>query len=219
MPARIEWLPWGDEAFARANADQRLILLRIGAAWCDACRLMAAEIDRDEGVAETVSAQYVPIYVDADRRPDIAGRYNQGGLPTNAFLTPKGDLITGGTTFDIDTFRILLDRAGRSWRDRRSEVEDAVASTRRTAEQRRKTRPAEEVPTLETVEAVVDLVMDAFDYRYGGFGQPPKYPHPLSIELLLAEFRRTGEVRLRDAALLSLETMWEGENPLADPGG
>jgi uncharacterized protein YyaL (SSP411 family) len=65
----------------------------------------------------------------------------------------------------------------------------------------------------------VDLVMDAFDYRYGGFGPAPKYPHPLAIELLLAEFRRTGETRLRDAAIISLEAMWEGPQPLADPAG
>lgn len=216
---RIDWLPWGDEAFAKAAAGQRPILLRIATSWSEACREMAAETDRDEGVAETVAAQFVAVYVDADRRPDVAGRYNQGGLPTNAFLTPRGDLITGGTVFDTSTFRLLLDRVARSWKERRLEVEEAVAATRRNAEQRRRTRPGEEPPALNTVSAVVDLVMDAFDFRYGGFGGAPKYPHGHAIELLLAEFRRTGETRLRDAAIISLEAMWQGPNPLADPDG
>jgi len=218
----IEWLDWGEAAFALAAAQQRPILLRIDTAWCASSRLMAGESDTDPLVVVTVNEHFVPIRVDADRHPELNERYNLGGWPTNAFLTPRGELITGGTYFDLDTFRLLLNRVAQNWSDRRTEVEDAVASSRRDAEQRRRGRPSHDHPTVETVASVVDAAMDDFDFRYGGFGREPKFPHPATIELLLAEHLRTGEGRLRDAALMSLEAMWDpgGKQPrLADEGG
>lgn len=167
---------------------------------------MGVETDTDPLVAATVAQAYVPVYVDTDARPDLNERYNLGGWPTNALLTPRGDLITGGTFFDTDTFRILLSRVAQSWHDRRSEVEDAVGATRREGDQRRRRRSGAVAPA-HAVSQIVDLTMDAFDFRYGGFGHEAKFPDAASIELLLAEFRRTGEARLRDAALISLEAV------------
>ncbi len=183
---------------------------------------MELECDADPVVVTNVREHFVPVYVDSDRRPEINERYNLGGWPTNAFLTPRGELITGGTYFDVDTFRRLLVRVAQNWSEKRAEVEDAVASIRREAEQRRRARPGGAVPTADTVARIVDLTMDEFDFRFGGFGREPKFPHPHSIELLLAEFRRTGEERLRDAALYTLESLWDpggGRPRLADAGG
>jgi uncharacterized protein YyaL (SSP411 family) len=220
--ASIEWLPWGEEAFARAAATQRPILLRISAPWCASCRVMELECDSDPFVASSVAERFVPIYVDSDRRPDVNERYNLGGWPTNAFLTPRGELITGGTFFETDTFRVLLGRVAQSWQEKRAEVEDAVAAIRRDAEQRRRARSADAPPAAAAIERIADLTMDEFDYRYGGFGREPKFPHPHSVELLLAEFRRTGEERLREAALMTLEAIWDpgaGKPRLAAPDG
>ncbi len=183
---------------------------------------MEQEADVDPFVVSSVAERFVAVYVDADRRPELNERYNMGGWPANAFLTPRGELITGGTYFDTDTFRILLERVSQSWTEHRAEVEEAVASIRRDAEQRRRARSAASVPTADDVAAIVDLTMDEFDFRYGGFGREPKFPHPHSIELLLAEFRHTGEERLRDAALITLEALWdpgEGRPRLADDSG
>lgn len=220
--AKIEWLAWGDDAFVLAARTQRPILLRIGASWCASCQLMADECDSDPLVVSTIDAEFVPVAVDSDRHPEINERYNLGGWPTTAFLTPRGELITGGTYFDVDTLRLLLARVAQNWRDRREEVEEAVAAIRRDGEQRRRARPSEAVPSAAHVTRIVDLTMDEFDFRYGGFGREPKFPHPNSIELLFAEFLRTGEERLREAALMSLEAMWDPglDRPrLADAGG
>ncbi len=218
----IEWQPWGEEAFSQAATTQRPILLRIGATWCAWCRAMWLEADVDPVVLSSISQNFVPIYVDADRRPDINERYNLGGWPTNAFLTPRGDLITGGTYFDTDTFRVLLNRVAQSWQERRAEVEEAVGSARRDAEQRRKPKTGPVLSADEQVERVVGLTIDSFDFRFGGFGRDSKFPHTASIELLLTEFRRTAESRLRDAALMSLEAMCDrsnGRGALADADG
>lgn len=218
----IEWLPWGEAAFSAAATSQRPILLRIGATWCAWCRAMEMDSDVDPVIVSSVDQDFIPVYVDADRRPDINERYNLGGWPTNAFLTPRGDLITGGTYFDTDTFRVLLNRVALSWQERREEVEEAVGAARREADQRRKPKSPAAPPTDEQLQLIVASNMDAFDFRYGGFGREPKFPHTASIQLLLVEFWRTGEARLRDAALMSLEAML-GQSPdrgaLADADG
>ena len=218
----IEWLPWSEAAFSMAATTQRPILLRIGATWCAWCKAMELESDVDPVVVASVTQSFVPVYVDADRRPDINERYNLGGWPTNAFLTPRGDLITGGTYFDTDTFRVLLSRVAQSWQDRREEVEEAVAAARRDADLRRKPRIGAAPPADEQVERIVSGIVDAFDFRFGGFGRDSKFPQTPLIDLLLAEFRRTGESRLRDAALMSLEAMAErsdGQRGLVDADG
>lgn len=216
--SRIEWMPWDEPAFSLSATSQRPILLRIGATWCAWCRAMADDTDIDPVVVSSVAQDFVPVYVDADRRPDINERYNLGGWPTNAFLTPRGDLITGGTFFDTDTFRVLLSRVAQSWRERRDEVEEAVGAARREADQRRKPRSGAAPAADEQLAFIVGSIVDAFDFRYGGFGRDPKFPHAAPIRLLLTEFWRTGESRLRDAALMSLEAMIE-PGALADGDG
>src|SRR4051794_5870378 len=94
--ASIDWLEGGEAAFAQAATTQRPILLRIGATWCASCRTMERDVDVDRVVVSLVRESFVPIRVDSDRRPDLNERYNLGGWPTNAFLTPRGELITGG---------------------------------------------------------------------------------------------------------------------------
>ena len=84
----ITWLPWGREAFARAQADEAPILLAIGASWCRWCSEMSRTTYRDPAVRQLIDRRFVPVWVDAARRPDVNERYNLGGWPTTAFLTP-----------------------------------------------------------------------------------------------------------------------------------
>ena len=87
----VAWLPWSGDAFARAAREGKPVLLSIGAVWCRSCH----EMDRTsyaDPVGRGVDLRHVvPIRVDADRRPDISERYNLGGWPTTAFLTPDGE--------------------------------------------------------------------------------------------------------------------------------
>ena len=86
----IAWMPWDAQTFARAAAQDRPILLSISAVWCHWCHVMDETTYSDPGVIETINRRFVPIRVDNDRRPDINARYNMGGWPTTAFLTPDG---------------------------------------------------------------------------------------------------------------------------------
>src|SRR5207248_1439087 len=98
----VEWLPWSADAFARAERERKPVLLSIIAAWCRACHEMDRSTYADPRVAGVIRDSFVPVRVDTDRRPDINDRYNLGGWPTTAFLTPDGRLITGGTFVPLD---------------------------------------------------------------------------------------------------------------------
>ena len=95
--AAIAWLPWRAESFARARAEGRPVLLFLAPSWCGHSAEMDSATFADTEVAALVTAHFVAIRVDPDRRPDIAERYSLGGWPKTAFLTPDGDVLGGGT--------------------------------------------------------------------------------------------------------------------------
>jgi len=106
----VHWRPWGEEAFARSRAEDKPILLDIGAVWCHWCHVMDGESYEDPHVAELLNRDFVCIKVDRDERPDVDVRYQravaaltgQGGWPLTAFLNPAGEVFFGGTYFPAD---------------------------------------------------------------------------------------------------------------------
>ena len=118
----VRWLAWSSEAFARARAEDRPVLLSIAASWCELCLDMDRTTYADPAVAALVNDRFVPIRVDADRRPDISERYSLGGWPTTAFLTTEGDVIGGGTYVTVDRMPSVLERVADAFRSRREEL-------------------------------------------------------------------------------------------------
>src|SRR3989442_1110680 len=103
----VDWFPWGEEAFARAKAEDKPILLDVGAVWCHWCHVIDHESYEDPEVARIINERFVAVKVDRDERPDVDSRYQsavnaisgQGGWPLTAFLTPDGKVFYGGTYF------------------------------------------------------------------------------------------------------------------------
>ncbi|HKA57644.1 MAG TPA: thioredoxin domain-containing protein [Gemmatimonadales bacterium] len=195
----VHWLPWSEEAFARARAEQKPILLDIGAVWCHWCHVMDGESYEDPGVAEILNRDFVCIKVDRDERPDVDARYQravqalsgQGGWPLTAFLTPDGEVFFGGTYFPPDNnpygrpgFRRVLTEIARAFR----EEQDRIASNARVIREH-VTQSLNEAKSgavsADLVSAGADLMARLFDVRYGGFGSAPKFPHPAALEFLL----------------------------------
>ena len=135
----MEWLPWNATAFARAAHEAKPVLLSITAAWCRACHEMDRTTYADPAVIAEIRERFVPVRVDADRRPDINERYNLGGWPTTAFLTAGGLLITGGTFIAADRMMGVLNRvaaafeasAGQWATDRETDHQQDQAAGRR----------------------------------------------------------------------------------------
>jgi len=104
----VDWWPWSDEALATARQENKPIFLSIGYSSCHWCTVMEGEAFSDSTTAEYLNAQFLPIKVDREERPDIDSIYmqalqmmiGQGGWPLNVFLSPQ-DLVPfyGGTYF------------------------------------------------------------------------------------------------------------------------
>ncbi|MDQ6856883.1 MAG: thioredoxin domain-containing protein [Candidatus Dormibacteraeota bacterium] len=217
----VDWYPWGDEAFARARSEDRPILLSIGYSACHWCHVMAHESFEDERIASLMNELFVSIKVDREERPDVDSIYMQavvaisghGGWPMTVFLTPAGEPYFGGTYFPpvdrqgLRGFDYVLNAAATVYRDRRGEVTEAAAQLRRALEP--PVLPAGSVSAANLDGAATQLVAQT-DARHGGFGAAPKFPHPAAIDFMLRRHRASGERRLLDAALISLDHMDRG---------
>jgi len=215
----IGWHEWGEDAFARARAEDKPILLDIGAVWCHWCHVIDRESYENSEIAEIINRHFVPVKVDRDERPDVDARYQaaigaisgQGGWPLTGFLTPDGRPFFGGTYFPpVDAMgrpgfkRILLTMA-EVYRTKREEVERAAESLTGAVAQAEGFTGARADFDVAVVDEMVGAIVRMFDLRHGGFGRAPKFPHATAIDLLLDRYQVTRE----DSLLMVVETTLE----------
>jgi len=201
--AGIAWLPWNVESFARARVEAKPVLLSIEATWCRHCEEMDRTSYADARVVSLVADRFVPIRVDADRRPDVSHRYDLGGWPTTAFLTPDGEILGGGTYVDRERLTEILQR-----------VSEAFAAGHHVQAPRAADAPDEGRTEPATTDELVTRILDTFDALHGGFGDSPKFPHVAPVRLAMRLYRDTGSGESQDLAVKSLDAM--GWGPLYD---
>ena len=224
----IQWHAWGEAAFARAQAEDKPILLDIGAVWCHWCHVMDRESYEDPEIAAIINEHFVAVKVDRDERPDVDARYQaavsaisgQGGWPLTAFLTPDGRPYFGGTYFPRDDRygrpgfgRVLLTMA-QVWRGQREEALESAGSVMAAIEHNESFSGRgpnhEQALTLALVDKIAGSALSQFDPRNGGFGSKPKFPHPAVLDLLLEVAMNHGNQQARDAFITTLEKMSRG---------
>jgi hypothetical protein len=195
----VRWHPWGDAAFARAQAEDKPILLDIGAVWCHWCHVMDRESYENPQIAALINEHYVAVKVDRDERPDVDARYQaavsaitgQGGWPLTAFLTPDGRPYFGGTYLPPDDrygrpgFGRVLTTLAQVWRERRDEALETASSTMAAIEHNESFSGGGGQLSLELDDKIAASILRQFDPRNGGFGSQPKFPHPGALDLLL----------------------------------
>jgi hypothetical protein len=219
----VQWHPWSEAAFAQARAQDKPVLLDIGAVWCHWCHVMDRESYEDPSLAEFLNQHFVCVKVDRDERPDVDTRYQraiqaftgQGGWPLTAFLTPAGEAFYGGTYFPPDGkygrpgFRSVLTQVLEVYRNQRERVGTQAGAVRRLlAEDLNEAQAGEVTPGLLT-EAVTGMAR-LFDQRHGGFGSQPKFPHPAAITVLLNAWYREPTAPVRAMIDLTLSGMARG---------
>lgn len=227
----VNWHEWGEEAFARARAEDKPVLLDIGAVWCHWCHVMDRESYENSETAKLINEHFVAVKVDRDERPDVDARYQaavsaisgQGGWPLTAFLTPDGKPYFGGTYFPPEDRhgrpglpRVLLTMA-EAFGTRRNEVDDSANSVIAAIEHNESFMGRAGNPGRELVEKIIASILKQFDSRSGGFGSQPKFPHSGAIDLLLDAASRSSSfadadlpAQARNAALITLEKMSRG---------
>jgi hypothetical protein len=220
----VHWNPWGEAAFARAQAEDKPILLDIGAVWCHWCHVMDRESYENPEIAALINQHYVAVKVDRDERPDVDSRYQaavsaisgQGGWPLTAFLTPDGRPYFGGTYIPPDDrygrpgFAKVLLTLAHVWRERRDEALETAVSVMAAIEHNESFSGSGGQMSLALVDKIAGSALGQFDPRNGGFGSQPKFPHPGVLDLLLEVAMNRDNDQAREAFLLTLEKMAGG---------
>ena len=220
----VQWHPWGEAAFARAQSEDKPILLDIGAVWCHWCHVMDRESYEDPELAAIINEHFVPVKVDRDERPDVDARYQaavsaisqQGGWPLTAFLTPDGRPYFGGTYFPRDErygrpgFGRVLLTMSEVWKQRKEEALESAASVMAAIEQNESFSGRGGDLSLALVDKIAGSILSGFDPRHGGFGSQPKFPHSTALDLLLEIAMHRDNEQARDAFVTTLEKMARG---------
>jgi uncharacterized protein YyaL (SSP411 family) len=204
----VRWRPWSPAAFEEAKQLDRPILLSISAVWCHWCHVMDETTYSNRGVIDLINSEYVPIRVDNDVRPDINQRYNMGGWPTTAWLTPSGDILTGATYLPPEQMAGTLGRVASYYRTHGPEIATQVLESRKRAGSIGG-RTAGEL-SAGMVDSILEAVRASYDPTYGGFGVAPKFPQTEAILLLLEQAQLRADEELRRMAVHTLEQMAAG---------
>ena len=205
QPGEIQWREWSDETFAQAQREDKPVLLDISAVWCHWCHRMDRDTYSDPEIRRLVGELYIPVRVENDARPDINERYNQGGWPTTAFLTPTGEVIYGATYLPPDQMKRVLVEVNRAYALNKDQLLQQIAGIKAR-------RPSEARPAPPGIpETVVADVLHAlhrnFDPHHGGFGTEPKFPVPEAVVFALSQRGSTGGEGLLSLATKTLDGM------------
>ncbi len=213
----VDWLPWGEEAFARARERDVPLIVSIGYSACHWCHVMERESFEDPQVAELMNRHFVPVKVDREERPDVDAIYmdalqaitGSGGWPLNAFITADGVPFYAGTYFPpqprqgAPSWAQVLAGIAEAWRTQREQI---VTSARQILPRLAGAagidgRSGELSPDL--LERAAATVRRSYDAENGGFGGAPKFPSASVIDFLLGR----GE---REMSLHTLRAMANG---------
>ncbi len=223
----VDWYPWGEEAFERARTEDKPIFLSIGYSTCHWCHVMEHESFENEEIAAFLNANFIPIKVDREERPDVdhvymtavQGMTGQGGWPLSVFLTPELKPFYGGTYFPpfpargMPGFLDLLNQLGAAWTSKRADVVGQAGKVTDFLDGRFRTQPVAGADTLLVRELLATGVAQlgrSFDAQYGGFGSAPKFPTPQRITYLLRYVARTGDERALEMVRVTLDRMAAG---------
>src|SRR5437867_3196325 len=219
----VDWYPWGDEAFAKARAEDRPVFLSVGYAACHWCHVMERESFEDEATASLLNEHFVAIKVDREERPDVDGIYMDavqamtggGGWPMSVFLTPDAKPFYAGTYYPdeprhgLPSFRQVLEGIWDAWASRRDEIEVQSGRVTESIGRAAALGGSDEPLTDAIPTAAFARLQQAFDPRWGGFGGAPKFPQPMTLEFVLRQAIRDMPDAL-EMAVLTLDRMADG---------
>jgi uncharacterized protein YyaL (SSP411 family) len=214
----VDWYPWGAEAFAKARAEDKPILLSVGYATCHWCHVMERESFEDPALARQLAAGFVAIKVDREELPDVDHVYmsalqvltGQGGWPMNMFLTPRLRAFFGGTYFPphsrhgLASFSQVLAAVRDAWVTRREEIERQSEALLELV--RQGATLAARAPMADTHRHALDQFARRFDTTHGGFGSAPKFPQSPLLQYL-STLAAGGDTDARTMLMTTLRQM------------
>jgi len=219
----VEWRPWGEEALAAARAQDKPIFLSIGYSACHWCHVMAHESFADPETARLLNESFISIKVDREERPELDQIYMEavqrmtghGGWPLSVFLTPELEPFFGGTYWPPEPrggmpgFKQVIRAVADAWKHRRG---DAVRQAKQLTELLAEPLVAGEAKPLARrhLDQAEAALSRSFDPIFGGFGDAPKFPHPIDLRFLLRRWFHTGKASVLGMVRTTLVKMAAG---------
>ncbi len=220
----VDWYPWGPEAFEKAKSEDKPIFLSVGYSTCHWCHVMERESFESEEIAAVLNANFVPVKVDREERPDVDRIYmlfiqatsGGGGWPMSVWLTPELKPFFGGTYFPPDNrygrpgFRTVLESLARTWAQDRAKIVDSSIEVTRQLEQYADSGQAAARADAHVLDSAFHSFRRSFDSRLGGFGSAPKFPRPSVHNFLVRYYARTNNEEALQMVLTTLREMAKG---------
>ncbi|WP_415407538.1 thioredoxin domain-containing protein [Sulfurovum sp. CS9] len=220
----VDWYPWGEKAFKKAQKENKPIFLSIGYSSCHWCHVMEHESFEDEKTAKILNEKFISIKVDREERPDIDKHFQDvyrlmngrpGGWPTSIFLTEdlkpfySATYIPDEPKYGMMSFKALLDVITDKYKNEKETLVDEADKILRHL------NPKEDkIQATKLDESIIARVLDQanqlFDSKEGGFNKAPKFPQASTLDLLLDLYRLTGEKEALNMSILSLSSMARG---------
>src|SRR5882762_7779833 len=201
----VDWYPWGEEAFANARRENKPIFLSIGYSTCHWCHVMAHESFEDEATSAIMNREFVNIKVDREERPDVDRVYmifvqattGGGGWPMSVWLTPDLKPFVGGTYFPPDDrygqpgFKKVLERIATAWKENHEKITEQGAKIISALQEAQGATPdSSDQIDINILEKACEQFSGMFDAKEGGFGNPPKFPRPATLNFLTRFYAR-----------------------------
>lgn len=219
----VDWFPWGEEAFAKAEAEDKPVFLSVGYSTCHWCHVMAHESFENEDVAKILNDRFIAVKVDREERPDVDMVYmsvcqsmtGQGGWPLTIIMAPDkrpffaGTYLPAASAYGMTGLEELLTGVANLWardRERLINLSETVISTLKS----KKIQSGSAAPSWELIKHGYDGLKYSFDRTYGGFGGAPKFPVPHNLLFLLSYYSETREEQALVMADRTLTAMARG---------
>ena len=220
----VDWHPWGEEAFQKAKAENKPILLSIGYSACHWCHVMERESFENEKIAGLMNELFINIKVDREERPDLDEIYmnsvqmltGRGGWPMTVFLTPEGKPFYGGTYFPpedrygVPGFPRILMGIAHAYREKPQDVDKSLGQILATLQRMSQSRESKRSFSPDVIAESAEQISRAYDPDHGGLGQAPKFPNAGVYELFLRHYRHSKSQRFLDMVTYTLTKIAEG---------
>jgi hypothetical protein len=220
----VDWYPWGEEALAKARAENKPILLSIGYSACHWCHVMERESFENEEIAALMNENFVNIKVDREERPDLDQIYmnavqlmlGHGGWPLTVFLTPDLVPFYGGTYFPpedrhrLPGFPRVVTGVADAYRSRPDEIAETTTSFLNELRRMNVAHESDEPLNTPLLDAAHAALARTYDKRHGGFGGAPKFPASMNLDFLLRTHLRTGDAGALEMVTHTCRKMAEG---------
>ncbi|NOG47694.1 MAG: thioredoxin domain-containing protein [Calditrichaeota bacterium] len=224
----VDWYPWGEEAFAIAQKENKPIFLSVGYSSCHWCHVMEHESFENEEIAKMMNEHFVCIKVDREERPDIDQLYMEfvqmttgsGGWPMSVFLTPDQKPFYGGTYFPPDDrygrpgFKRLLMAMSNFYHNEKVELHKNLekidhAFLAKSAGEKNNSGDMQ-IPQRQDWNNALEQLSGFYEPTYGGIGRAPKFPAVNVFSLFLREYRNSGEPQYLNMVEHTLQKMANG---------